>query len=212
MWDISQEWSVKSKMPPDELLARVDELKAAAGKAAEECAKLLGPFVAKLAAMHNEAVTVGRVRASSWHEAALKVAQKTAGWPLGTASIKSYFKSRLDPESGRLRPRPGETAATDVDTELHHLMATVEHDGEEMEARLRIETAKLGEALVDDADRLSGAEARILEVLRTNGPMKGRAIALAVDRSFSGQFRGELAGMTRRRRIKHSTRGYELPQ
>lgn len=128
LWAISQEWSLKRLMPPDELLGRVDELKAAAAKAAEEGRRLIGPFVGMLAAMHNEPVTVGRVKASSWHEAAVKVAERAAGWHLGAAEIKAYFKSRLDPASGNLRPRLNETAATDVDTELHHLMAMVDHD------------------------------------------------------------------------------------
>ncbi len=210
VWDISQKWSLKLLMPPDDLLARVDELKAAAGKAAEECAKLLGPFMAKLAAMHDEPVTLGRVKASNWHEAAAKVARKAAGWHLGTSEIGAYFKSRLDPDSGKLRPtRSG--AGTNIDQELHILMGTVDHDADDMEARLRIEAAKLAEMAPDTGVRLASTEAAVVAALRQRGPMRAAEIAEAVHRSPNGgSLRSELAGMKRRGIIKSGAKGYEL--
>jgi len=189
----------------------VDELKSAAGEAAGKCSGLLEPFLVKLAAMHDQPVTVGRVKASSWHEAAMKVAQKAADWHLGTATIKAYFKSRLDAETGKLRPRRGETAATDVDTELHHLMALVDHDAEDMEAQLRIESARLVELAPDTGVRLASTEAAIIEVLKAHGPMRSAELAKAVHRSPNGgSFRGELSNLKRRGIIKSGARGYEL--
>jgi hypothetical protein len=209
LWDISQVWSLKNLMPPDDLLARVDELKAAAGKAAEECGRLLGPFKARLAAMRDEPVTIGRVKAASWHEAALKVAQKASGWDLGTAAITAYFKSRLDPESEKLRPRRSETAATDVDTELHHFMAMVDHDADEMEARLDIEAASLGDGRPDAGVRLTELQAKIKKALSERGPLKSDPLARAVHREPSGGFRGEVANMVRLRLITKTPDGYE---
>lgn len=209
VWDISQKYSVKGLPPPDELVGRIDGLKLAAGTAAAKCAEAIEPFVVKLAAMHNEPVVVGRVKATSWHEAALRIGRNAAGWRLGAEDVKSYFLSRIDPESKKLRARRSETAATDGDTDLNELMASVEHHADEMEPRLRIEAAKLVEGGAEAWTQATDLQRKLIAALRKSGPLKGDSVARAVGREPAGSVRGELRHMEQLGWIRLGPEGYE---
>lgn len=210
VWELSQVYSVKGLMPPEPVLARVDELKRQAESAARVADDLLRPLCASLALLREEPVVVGRVTAASWHEAAAKLARVAGAWPLGTARLTSYFASRLDAATGRLGPLVAETAAASDDTELHHLMATLDHKEDEIDTRLQMESARLCVAKPEARYALTDIEARVVAELRRVGPMKAAALAKAVYRSPNGgSFRAELANMVRRGLIRRGPGGYE---